>query len=163
MYTNESLLFLLFLVLVLITGLEHDNALIRKCEVEAMRIGTTLADLFNAPGEKWGHDMRMHQLYLIENLGFYDDIPHNDDDIHSKRKASGWVYEDIQKSRYWPFANKWIYIYGDSTSRQIFEVMYKTVKKLDTTPVFDQDFKLWVNTHCPAQGHRHQHTPLEGW
>jgi len=96
----------------------------RKCEVEYFRIGTTLADIINSPSEIWNMEMRLHQNYIIKNLGFYNDFLTNKE-YYELRKANGWI-PGMENTKYRPLYDKWIYIYGDSTLRQVFEAFYKT-------------------------------------
>ena len=101
-----------------------DKKLHRKCEVEYFRVGTTLADIINSPSEIWNMEMRMHQNYIIKNLGFYNDFLANKE-YYELRKANGWI-SGMENTKYRPLYDKWIYIYGDSTLRQVFEAFYKT-------------------------------------
>ena len=45
-------------------------AAFRECEQLALKIGTLLADDFNAPISNEDADQRLHQNYLTEHLGF---------------------------------------------------------------------------------------------
>ncbi len=40
------------------------------CELEALNIGTRLADRFNSFDEKTEQDVRLHHDYLVKNMGF---------------------------------------------------------------------------------------------
>lgn len=41
-----------------------------ECEAEALAIGSALADTFNALDEDTEWDLRLHQDFLVEHLGF---------------------------------------------------------------------------------------------
>ena len=102
----------------------------RECELEALNIGTRLADRYNSFDEETDWDVRIHHDYLTKYLGFAGWIQmglwkntqqtalrHHAPTIH---KSGGWAgLKNITLSAYWPFENKWVYMMGDSTQRQI--------------------------------------------
>ena len=49
-------------------GLKEEK--IVHCELEALKIGTRLADIYNGPVEEEEWDIRVHQELLMEHLGF---------------------------------------------------------------------------------------------
>jgi hypothetical protein len=106
------------------------NDVQRECELEALNIGTRLADRYNSFDERTDWDVRIHHDYLVKYLGFAGWIQmglwkntqltalrQNAPKIH---KSGGWAgSKNISESAYWPFNNKWVYMMGDSTQRQI--------------------------------------------
>jgi hypothetical protein len=67
------------------------------------------------------------------------------------RRAGGWRNDtDILKSSYWSLKDQWVYLNGDSTSRQLFEVLFKSYTD-DTGGDSLFSFKNWtesnVSTH----------------
>lgn len=46
------------------------NKIIRECELEALSVGTRLADHYSSFDEQTEWDVRIHHDYLVEHLGF---------------------------------------------------------------------------------------------
>ncbi len=106
------------------------NDVQRECELEALNIGTRLADRYNSFDDNTDWDVRIHHDYLTKYLGFAGWIQmglwrntqltalrQSAPKIH---KSGGWAgSKNISESAYWPFNNKWVYMMGDSTQRQI--------------------------------------------
>ena len=102
---------------------------IARCELEALQLGTKIADSFNAPvnGEDW--ENRIYQNIIAENLGFApwiaEGLPNSGGRTVTGEKSmelqvkGGWVGKDLAESRYHPLNHKWVYMLGDSTTRQI--------------------------------------------
>jgi hypothetical protein len=106
-----------------------------KCELEALRIGSEIADVFNSlvGDEDWV--ARTHQDLIAEKLGF---APWMAKGIGGKTITNGISKELQEKGNYSgkPLAqsaykilnHKWIYMFGDSTTRQIWgkNLMYSS-------------------------------------
>ena len=113
---------------------------IQQCQVEAQKVGTTLADVFNAPPSSWSISDRMRQLYLVQNLGFCYDEPNIGFREMKIRRNTGWRdYTDSSSSKYWSMTDKWLYFYGDSTLRQLFEAIMKTAVRTNPTAAKGSD------------------------
>ena len=82
-----------------------------KCEYEALKLGSDFADIINSAVGSDGWDQRVHQNFLRENLGF------------SPKGKSGHISSEenhfSEKSPYKILNHKWIYMFGDSTTRQV--------------------------------------------
>ena len=89
-----------------------------ECELEALLVGSTLADRYNSFDEGTEWDTRLHNDYLIENLGFASWIqeglyrsggktPHNNH-APTLHKKGGWAgLKAINMSSYWALENQW--------------------------------------------------------
>lgn len=103
------------------------------CEMEALRVGTRLADVFNSPIE--GSDQReaYFQPYIIEHLGFLGKMAYGLDlrgnsakniSAAALRERGGWAgYKSLAKSSYWALEDQWIYLQGETTTKQLFDLM----------------------------------------
>lgn len=125
----------------------------RECELEAINIGTRLADRYNSFDEETDWDVRIHHDYLTKYLGFAGWIQmglwkntqltasrHHAPTIH---KSGGWAgHKNITLSAYWPFDNKWVYMMGDSTQRQIWATF---VSPFQSKHLVDFHFLLLVS------------------
>ena len=101
-----------------------------ECELEALTAGTMLADRYNSMDEGTEWDIRIHNDYLVENLGFAGWIqmglygskgktPHNHH-APSLHRQGGWAgHKTINMSSFWALEDQWLYMMGDSTQRQI--------------------------------------------
>jgi hypothetical protein len=145
---------------------------IAKCEVDALRLGTSISDTFNAPIDRdWTE--RVHQNYIAKHLGFAPWLSKGvknsgktltNDNIDDIRKAHGWLGHNSTDSPYAVLNKKWIYMYGDSTTRQVwasFGASFQNNK-------FERNAKEWTRQYCNKQGHRINHVkngkfPNEGW
>eukprot|EP01039_Chlorochromonas_danica_P005123 gene5123-5629_t len=142
-----------------------------RCEYLSLRLGTELVDTFNAPGldVKWNE--RLYQDFLVKNLGF---APWMADGIHGKTSsgqsardlhtAGGWINTPIHKSPYHQLEHKWVYMNGDSTTRQIWASFGAPFKGNN----FERNAKEYTRHYCNRQPHRKAHPkggffPEEGW
>ena len=104
------------------------------CEFEAVRYGSRLADVFNSVGNNSDFEKAYYQSYLIEHTGFGDNMAggiyekgESSEGVSSSklREKGGWEgYGPLEKSSYWALENKWIYIHGESTSKQLFGALH---------------------------------------
>ena len=120
--------------------------------------------------------MRIHNDYLVENLGFAGWItagtyksggqtPHKRHAPTLHRKG-GWAgHKNISMSSYWALEDQWIYMMGDSTQRQVWATFVSPFQNND----FERNAKEWTRENCAKQfPHRKQHPsggyfPEEGW
>lgn len=102
---------------------------ISRCELQAIGLGSEIADAFNAPIRNENWNQRVHQNRILELLGFAPWLAsgvhgsggktltnENARDIHAHH---GWIGKAITDSPYRILNHKWIYMFGDSTTRQI--------------------------------------------
>lgn len=147
---------------------------IAKCELEALRFGTHIADTFNSPiGNHNWHD-RLHQDDIIKMLGFSPWLINGVQgskglslngsiakDLHAQ---NGWISRSIDKSPYSILNHKWVYMFGDSTTRQIW-ASYAAPFQGNS---FERNSKEWTRKYCNKQPHRVHHAKgayfdAEGW
>jgi hypothetical protein len=140
------------------------------CELEALKIGTRLADIYNGPVEDEEWDIRVHQEVLMEHLGF---APWMANGVYKSggktpkglatsvlRERGGWAgRSNVSESPYWALADSWLYLMGDSTTRQLWGAF--------ATPFngnnFERNAKEWSRENCDRQfPHRKKHPPEEG-
>lgn len=101
-------------------SLPDDSILLKqiaRCERYALKLGTDIGDTFNSPigPEGWGE--RVHQEYIASNLGFAPFLAKGPfKDLQAK---ANWTGKSIDESPYRVLNHKWIYMFGDSTTRQI--------------------------------------------
>lgn len=147
-----------------------------ECELEALQVGTALADRYNSLDEGTEWDVRLHNDYLIENLGFAPWIqdglyksggktPHKNHAPHL-HKLGGWAgHKSINVSSYWALEDQWLYMMGDSTQRQVWATLVSPFATND----FERNAKNWTRENCARQfPHRKVHVsdghfPEEGW
>eukprot|EP01034_Spumella_vulgaris_P030521 gene30521-37753_t len=133
-----------------------------------------MADVFNAPvgDEDW--DQRVHQDFITEQLGF---APWMASGVHGSnghtltgKKAKdlyekgGWMGKDIANSPYAILNRKWIYMLGDSTTRQVWASFAASFQGNN----FERNAKEWTRHYCNKQSHRTLHPKgghfdHEGW
>lgn len=149
-----------------------------ECELEALTAGSLLADRYNSLDENTEWDVRLHNDYLTEHLGFSGWItqgtwgskgvtPHQQN-AAMLYKRGGWAgARDLHstKSGYAPLENQWLYMMGDSTQRQI----WGSITSPLTSHEFEKNAKEWSRENCGRQyPHRKRHPeghffPDEGW
>ena len=146
-----------------------------ECELESLSVGTALADSYNSLDEDTDWDVRIHEDYLTERLGFTGWIqagvsrsgktPLNQDakELHTK---GGWIgHSSIRNSSYWALENQWLYMMGDSTQRQVWAIYVSPFQNNN----FERNAKEWTRDKCAKQlPHRMEHPsggnfPEEGW
>ena len=84
------------------------------CEYEALKLGSDFADIINSAVGSDGWDQRVHQEFIIDNLGFspIGGKRHGTHKLNSSKKS-------VDDSPYKILNHKWIYMFGDSTTRQV--------------------------------------------
>ena len=90
-----------------------------KCEYEALKLGSDFADIINSAVGSDGWDQRVHQDFLRENLGFSPKgkSRHISDNFTEENQFS--AKKSIDNGPYKILNHKWIYMFGDSTTRQV--------------------------------------------
>ena len=145
------------------------------CELEALSVGSALADNYNKYDEDTEWDQRIHDDYLTERLGFAGWIQSGADNkgktplgvdskmLHTK---GGWTgHKMINTSSYWAMEDQWLYMMGDSTTRQV----WATFASPFQTNEFERNAKEWTRDNCARQApNRMVHVadgdfPEEGW
>ena len=163
-----------------------DKALtdISTCQLSTMRLGSEIADVFNSlHPHRYDTSDRVYQDIMIKHLGF---APWIHEGINGTKKSitgtstkelqerGGWRSHeglDGQKhSNYDILTNKWIYMVGDSTTRQIWASYAASFqqKEEDGGNHFERNAKEWTRQNCQPQSHRKKHPPNgvydeEGW
>ena len=151
-----------------------------ECEVEALTTGTRLADVYNSLDEQTEWDVRIHNDYLTEHMGFAGWIQQGTwgskgvtplkQSAAALYKRGGWAGardpKDLQASHssYWPLENQWLYMMGDSTQRQIWGSINSPLEGHD----FERNAKEWTRENCAKQyprrkKHPEGNHPDEGW
>ena len=110
---------------------EGSNTLLQKiaqCELETIRLGTNIADVFNSLVGTEGWSERLHQDFIAEHLGFATFMGkglHNSGLTYTKANAKqlqekgNWTGKPVDQSMYKILNHKWVYMFGDSTTRQV--------------------------------------------
>ena len=146
---------------------------IGKCEYDALRLGTGLGDVFNLPIDTRDWSERVHQNFIAKHLGFApwlkDGVKGSKktltaDDIEELRREQGWIAHNSTDSPYAVLNNKWIYMFGDSTTRQVWASFAASFQGNN----FERNAKEWTRQYCNKQAHRVNHPkngvfPEEGW
>ena len=152
-------------------SLEH----LTRCELGALQLGSRLADELNAPvlSDLPTHE-RINQDFLASNLGF---APWIASGIHgsggltltksnaaSLQAEHGWIGRNISESPYKVLQHKWVYMFGDSTTRQVWASFAAPFQGNN----FERNSKEWTRQYCNKQEHRRRHPkggmfPDEGW
>jgi hypothetical protein len=128
---------------------------ITKCELEALRTGTELADSFNSLLEDASVAERLYQDFIAERLGFFHPVllkGLNDSGLTTSKTASeelqrkgGWV--NNSSTSYDLLNNKWIYFNGDSTVRMVYGSFLVPPKGIE----FEKNLKKYSRTECSKQ------------
>jgi hypothetical protein len=151
-----------------------NRAHIAKCEIDTLRLGSDISDVYNGPidGQDWSE--RVNQNFIIKHLGFApwtrDGVAGSGGKTLTKDKAGkimakgGWTGRNISDSPYAVLDHQWIYMYGDSTTRQIW-ASYAAPFQANN---FERNAKEWTRQYCNGQDHRKHHVkngnfPEEGW
>lgn len=152
----------------------HFGSKIANCEYSALKLGSDMADVFNAPiyDEDW--DQRTHQDFIAANLGF---APWMTNGVHNSggktltgrnakeiAEKARWLGTDIDRSPYAVLNHKWIYMFGDSTTRQVWASFAASFQGNN----FERNAKEWTRHYCGKQEHRVLHPKgghfeQEGW
>jgi hypothetical protein len=148
------------------------------CELEALNIGTRLADRFNSFDEKTEQDVKLHHDYLTKYMGFagwiqggtwkntaLTALKNNAPEVYRSGGWGGSSSKSVADSSYWPLEDKWVYMMGDSTMRQVWATMLSPLQSNE----FERNAKEWTRENCAKQfPHRKQHPadhyfPDEEW
>lgn len=173
--------FLLMLLLLRGAVLEATNGTRRshehlaRCELDSLLLGSHMADVINSPiVEGLSLHERVIQDFIAENLGFSPWVSHgiqgtNGMTLTKQSAASlqgkqGWVGKNISDSPYSILNHKWIYMFGDSTTRQVWASFAAPFQANN----FERNAKEWTRQYCNKQDHRKRHQkggifPEEGW
>ena len=122
------------------------------CELQTLKLGSDLADVINSPlgSESWSE--RVHQDFVIERLGFslfaskgvrgsgLTLTKRNSTELHMNGNWSGKALED---GPYAVLNHKWIYMLGDSTTRQIWASFAAPFRVNN----FERNAKEWVRQY----------------
>lgn len=174
-----SNLIIIITVVIAITLNDNDEksygSHIARCEYDSLRLGSLLTDVFNAPvGTDYDWHDRSYQDEIIEHLGFApwiaNGLPNSGGltltkrSSHKLHKMKGWKGKDINDSPYAILNHKWIYMYGDSTTRQVWASFAAPFQGNH----FERNAKEWSRHYCNPQEHRKHHVkgghfPDEGW
>ena len=113
------------------------------CEYEALKLGTDFADIINSAIGSGGWDQRVHQDFIKENLGFspitkkrHDADNFSDGNLFSTNKS-------IEDSPYKILNHKWIYMFGDSTTRQVWSSFAAPFQSNN----FERNAKEWTRQY----------------
>ena len=135
-----------------------------RCEYHALRLGSEIADVINAPHADKDTSERIFQDFVVENLGFApwvsDGIGGNTLTGKSAReihKKGGWIDTTIDESTYSILNHKWIYMFGDSTTRQVWASYAAPFRENN----FERNAKEWTRHYCNKQSNRKKH-PKDG-
>jgi hypothetical protein len=135
-----------------------------ECELESLSVGSALADRYNSLDEATDWDLRIHNDYLTERLGFAGWINMGVEkkgksthkiDANELSKKGGWSgFKHVNMSSYWALENQWLYMMGDSTQRQIWATFVSPFQNND----FERNAKEFTREKCARQyPHRKNH------
>lgn len=148
---------------------------LNTCESDSLKVGSELADVFNmASGLEPSARLLVDEF--VQNLGFTSWF-----NVNKAKSSKGVSLNDLQlrgmwdisengtlsASKYAPLANKWLYMIGDSTTRQLVGTFSEPIKG----GKFEKNMKEWSRSEClphwpHRQNTRHSHKvhfPQEGW
>ena len=147
---------------------------VSQCELDSLRLGSNIADVLNSPVLDLSLHERVHQDYIAEHLGFSPWIAHG---IHgsggltltkssaaSLQAVGGWIGKNVSDSPYRILNHKWVYMFGDSTTRQVWASFAAPFQGNN----FERNAKEWTRQYCNKQANRKKHQkggffPEEGW
>jgi hypothetical protein len=152
------------------------NRVQTECELEALQVGSMLADRYNSFDEGTEWDTRIHNDYLTEHLGFANWIAQgmhrtggktaHGDKASDLYKKGGWQgIKRVNESSYWALEDQWLYMMGDSTQRQIWATFLSPSQNAD----FEKNAKNFTRDNCERQFPNRKahasggHFPEEGW
>eukprot|EP01031_Cornospumella_fuschlensis_P040937 gene40937-49933_t len=145
-----------------------------RCEYLSLRLGTELADVFNAPYFDKGLNERLFQDFIVENLGFTPSMSAGNPNLGGKTQTgkdpkqlqtqSRWMGSTLEETLYGELNHKWVYFLGDSTTRQVWSSFAAPIKGNE----FVRKAKEYARHSCDPQTHRTLHPgggyfPEEGW
>ena len=136
-----------------------------QCELEALNYGTRLVDQYQSFDENTEWDMRIHHDYLVQYLGFAGwivgglwksgGLTASGANAPSLYEKGGWAgSKNVTESGYWPLEDKWLYMMGDSTQRQVWATFVSPFQNNQ----FERNAKEWTRENCARQyPHRKEH------
>lgn len=134
------------------------------CEYEALQTGSSLADSFNAPSQTANISMRVHEKMFAKLIGFswwqYNGtVEPVDLTLLKAQTDSKWIpIEPHTGSRYEVLNGKWLYMMGDSTTRQVWAIF----NTLNHGHAFEHK-SLTVMRSCLPQQHRESWNSTNCW
>ncbi len=151
---------------------QYGNSLSR-CEFYTLRLGSEITDIMNSLHNEYDTSERIFQDFIIENLGFAPWIAEGINNgksltgllSHDLHKKGGWIDHKIDESTYEILNHKWVYMYGDSTTRQVWASYAAPFRENN----FERNVKEWTRHYCnKQQPHRKKHIKdghfdEEGW
>jgi hypothetical protein len=152
---------------------QYESA-VAGCELSALQLGSEIADVFNAPIGEEDWNERVHQDKIIEKLGFAPWTANGVSGANGKTlqgndartifDKAGWGGKKIAESPYGQLDHKWIYMFGDSTTRQVWASFASPFQGNN----FERNAKEWTRHYCNGQSHRVRHAKhgefdAEGW
>lgn len=88
-----------------------------------------MADIINSPLGSEGWSERVNQDFVVKHLGFAPfmskgvhgtkGLTYQKNDAKTVQESGNWTGKSIENSPYQTLNHKWIYMFGDSTSRQV--------------------------------------------
>jgi len=161
-----------------------------RCELHALSLASRIADVYNAPNRRdpksqdanYEYDVeeRLYQEYVVEHLGFATYLAAGVSNAQVKGRTTsgnfsaaeiltknGWINNaGLKESPYSGLSDLWVYMIGDSTTRQIFGTFAQPFHGNH----FERNAKEWSREKCEPQWpeHRKHHEapgnfPEEGW
>jgi len=187
MMTHErspaSMIWLVSIALVFLSSAAGEEAVdllrryeneVSRCEISSLKLGSDIADVFNAPIGEEDWNERVHQDLIIEKLGFAPWTANGisgtggktlqGNDARAIYEKAGWGGKNIAESPYAYLDHKWIYMLGDSTTRQVWASFASPFQGNN----FERNAKEWTRHYCNGQSHRKRHAKNgefdhEGW
>ncbi len=164
------LLFLLFFMKFVSGGtpqlsdhqLKNASKEISFCQLATLRLGSEIADLFNSLSpQDYDTSDRIYQDFIVEHLGFAPWMSHG---IRNTQKSlTGSSTEQLRERGGWNASaydilkNKWSYMFGDSTTRQVWASYVSPVRQDGES--FESNAKEWTRHNCEPQfPHRKKHS-----
>eukprot|EP01035_Chromulina_nebulosa_P024247 gene24247-31520_t len=134
------------------------DKVLTDCEYEGLNIGSELADSFNSMDEATEFDVRVHSDYFVEHTGFAGFLQSGTwkntgltAEKHSAvaaQKKGGWNgCKNLASSSYWALENKWVYLMGDSTMRQVWVAFQNPLQNRE----FEKNAKEWAREKVIAE------------
>jgi hypothetical protein len=117
-----------------------------KCEYEALKLGTDSADIINSAVGSDGWERRTRQEFIKANLGF-SPADKKKDDVHKSSEEHRFsTNKSIGDSPYRLLNHKWIYMFGDSTTRQVWSSFAAPFQSNS----FERNAKEWTRHYVSA-------------
>ncbi len=135
---------------------------ISSCQLATLRLGSEIADLFNSLSpEDYDTADRIYQDFILEHLSFAPWMSHGI--RNTKKSLTGSSTERLRERGGWNGSaydilnNKWIYMFGDSTTRQVWASYVSPLRQDGES--FESNAKEWTRHNCESQfPHRKKHS-----